>query len=71
MPIKYIDERTESVQQGFNFYNSNLDNGKKIQLKLLNCTDQLIGIVIKFIKIVLYIFIVTIHLANLKNIRKI
>ncbi|ECW8954991.1 hypothetical protein F5R70_06080 [Campylobacter lari] len=35
MPIKYIDERTESVQQGFNFYNSNLDNGKKNSTEII------------------------------------
>ncbi|HEB9333956.1 TPA: SIR2 family protein [Campylobacter coli] len=29
MPIKYIDERTEVAQQGFNFFNDNLNNGKK------------------------------------------
>ncbi|WP_223208616.1 hypothetical protein [Campylobacter coli] len=70
MPIKYIDERTEIGQQSFNFYNSNLDNGKKTRLKLSSFTDQLIGIVIKFIKTVQYIFIVIMHLGNLKNIKK-
>lgn len=70
MPIKYIDERTEIGQQSFNFYNSNLDNGKKTRLKLSSFTGQLIGIVIKFIKIVQYIFIVIMHLGNLKNIKK-
>lgn len=70
MPIKYIDQRTEIGQQSFNFYNSNLDNGKKTRLKSSSFTDQLIGIVIKFIKIVQYIFIVIMHLGNLKNIKK-
>lgn len=70
MPIKYIDERTEVAQQGFNFFNDNLNNGKKTQPKLLNSMDQSIGIVIKFIKIVRYIFIVITHLKNLKNTKK-
>lgn len=70
MPIKYIDERTEVAQQGFNFFNDNLNNGKKTQPKLLNSMDQSIGIVIKFIKIVRYIFIVITHLGNLKNTKK-
>lgn len=70
MPIKYIDERTEVAQQGFNFFNDNLNNGKKTQPKLLNFTGQSIGIVIKFIKIVRYIFIVITYLKNLKNTKK-
>ncbi len=70
MPIKYIDERTEVAQQGFNFFNDNLNNGKKTQPKLLNFMDQSIGIVIKFIKIVRYIFIVITYLKNLKNTKK-
>lgn len=35
MPIKYIDQRTEIGQQSFNFYNSNLDNGKKNSTEII------------------------------------
>lgn len=35
MPIKYIDERTEVAQQGFNFFNDNLNNGKKNSTEII------------------------------------
>lgn len=35
MPIKYINERTEREQQGFNFHKSNLDYGKKNSTEII------------------------------------